>query len=132
MKIKKVTTLPKCDFCDKNAKYDAPTMHGGRWANMCEEHCLEHGKNISIGTEFQKRQAVPKTDKDGHKEESFKIVLGTEDTSIEHLESVLFGSEDREIECPQCGDFRTVEPDATYTYVCEGCGVKVKCPCPAF
>jgi len=130
MKIKKMTTLPKCDFCDKNAKYDAPTQHGGRWAYMCEEHCKEYGKNISVGTEFQKRESKPKVDEDGHREESFKIVMGTEDESPEHLEDILYGTGDREIECPKCGDLRTVEPDATYTYVCEGCGVKVKCPAP--
>ena len=124
MKIKKVTTLPKCDFCDKNAEFDAPTIHGSKWANMCPEHMLAYGRNVeSLGTQFSVRESVPE-------KKSFKILRGIEDTSIERLESVLFGFENQEIECPQCGDMRMVEPDATYTYICEGCGVKVKCPMP--
>ena len=29
-------------------------------------------------------------------------------------------------ECPECGDVRSVEPNAHYVYTCEGCGSKVK------
>lgn len=32
-----VTTLPKCDFCDESAQYDAKTIVGP-WAYMCEKH----------------------------------------------------------------------------------------------
>ena len=37
-KIKEMTTLPKCDFCGADAKYDAPTLRGAR-AYRCGGVC---------------------------------------------------------------------------------------------
>jgi len=42
-----VDSLPKCDFCNEPAAYDAVTKLGC-WANMCEEHFDQYG--ISLGT----------------------------------------------------------------------------------
>jgi len=123
MKTKKVAMLPKCDFCDKPAEYDAPTIHGGRWANMCPEHLVAYGNNTSIGTQFLIRKNKSKA-----KLSACKIVNGIEEESVEYWESVTFGSENREIECPECGEMRSVEPDAYYVFICEGCGVKIRCP----
>lgn len=35
-----VTTLPKCDFCDKKANYDFKTLQGP-WANGCPNHYIQ-------------------------------------------------------------------------------------------
>lgn len=40
--VAKVTRIPKCDFCGKEAKYDGKTQMGP-WANMCETCWKQHG-----------------------------------------------------------------------------------------
>ena len=103
----------KCDFCGEVAIYDAPTRTG-TWAYMCEKcHKSKGGMNF-IGTKFDYRPvAKPKA----------KLAVGIEASSLE--EQV---TGDRNIQCPDCGDLRLVEPDADYNYNCEGCGVKVQVP----
>lgn len=116
-----VEVLPKCDFCGEDAYCDCKSVMGG-WANMCKKHYQEFGvKNMKI-TEFELR--TPAKPKKNH------VVKGIEDRSLERLQAVMFGSEDREIICPECNDARKVEPDAEYTYDCEGCGTRVRCPVP--
>lgn len=122
MSIKYIEELPKCNMCDRKAVCDAPTQMGS-WAYMCEV-CLEtwgRPDSLTLGTEFKQRTPAKKKS---------KSVMGIEDTSIEQLEQVLMSSVDREIECPECGDMRKVEPDAEYKYQCEGCGVQVQVPTP--
>ena len=45
----RVSVLPKCDFCDAQAVYDAKTVIGP-WANLCEEHFKEYSPDESLGT----------------------------------------------------------------------------------
>lgn len=118
MKDLQVSKLPDCDICQSKGTgvYDAPTKQGP-WANMCEA-CYKAHHNGTIGTR-RVVKVVEKSDDPG------KIAIGIEDDSMEYLEDVLVGDGMREIECPECGSVRHVEPDADYTYDCE-CGVKVK------
>ena len=37
-----VYKLPKCNFCDSDAEYDATMIMGGEWANFCETHFETH------------------------------------------------------------------------------------------
>lgn len=122
MKIIYREELPKCDFCQKPAIYDAPTCHGSSWANMCE-NCFKVHKGMSaqaVGYKFAKRDiAKPVTDA--------KIHMGLEEQSEGYdLHTIYDGV--REIKCPGCGDMRSVEPDARYKYNCEACGIKVQVP----
>ena len=57
-----VGMLPKCDFCDKLAAYDAKTR-SGPWANMCHEHYAKHGIGLGLG-KGQKFILVKAEDKD--------------------------------------------------------------------
>ena len=43
-----VSSLPKCDFCLADAKYDAKTTLGP-WANMCETHFRQFGMGLGTG-----------------------------------------------------------------------------------
>lgn len=43
-----VQKLPKCDFCEKNARYDAKTFQGP-WANMCHYHWIENAQYKTLG-----------------------------------------------------------------------------------
>jgi hypothetical protein len=40
--VAEVAEFPQCDFCDKNARYDA-AMGSGPWAFMCHDHWKIHG-----------------------------------------------------------------------------------------
>jgi len=44
----KVSALPKCDFCNNRAVYDAKT-HRGPWANMCQIHFAALGVGLGSG-----------------------------------------------------------------------------------
>lgn len=49
-----VARLPKCDFCDSPAKYDAVTLMGP-WANMCPAHFKMHSLGrlgLGVGQEL--------------------------------------------------------------------------------
>lgn len=123
MKINKIETLPKCDFCGKDAKYDAPTSHGGSWANMCQG-CFDSNKSLNaeaVGTQFEQRTpAKPKEDG--------KILIGIEPSDTGYMEDVYAMDANRQISCPECEEVKEVEPDAEYVYTCEGCGSKVQVP----
>jgi len=43
-----VTELPKCDFCDEKARYDAK-LPSGPWAYLCETHYFAHGCRLGLG-----------------------------------------------------------------------------------
>ena len=112
----KVKELPRCDFCkmdevDKLALYDGRTK-AGSWANMCQEHFRQHGIGLGLGR-GQKLEAQPKLDAKKTEEiPTVEVPMGLDDTC--------------EVECPHCGETRTVEPDANYIVTCEGCGNKYK------
>lgn len=131
MKTVYLEKLPKCDYedvtpgCLGEATYDAPTISGGRWAHMCEHHYEMFKSPIAeqVGCKLAQRELA--------KPKEGKPVLGLEPgiENLEYWENVLFDGL-REVECPECGDIKNVEPDANYTFTCECCGVKVKCPTP--
>jgi hypothetical protein len=141
----------KCDFCksptdkvlegidhDGTAYYDAPTKNGS-WAYMCEEHFKLYGLD-HIGTKFDYQPVAEPLREVAAKASSMvsplsvgavlahKAVQPQLGEELCDLEEQLFG--DRMIGCPDCGCERHVEPDATYTFDCEGCGIPVKCPTP--
>ena len=119
MKTKAVSVLPKCDICGKDAEYDAPTTRGP-WANLCQLHYQIHGVE-GMGTKFKKRD--PKDDNKNKKVVKAKILSSMEELCFDSV---------MEVECPSCGEGRSAEPDADYTFVCEGCGQKCKIVNPLF
>lgn len=45
----RVHELPRCDFCENKAQYDAKTMKGP-WAFMCERHWAFYGcQKLGLG-----------------------------------------------------------------------------------
>ena len=48
MKSGEVTHLPKCDFCEERAQYDARTTTGV-WAYLCPQHYKRHGLGLGMG-----------------------------------------------------------------------------------
>jgi hypothetical protein len=109
-----VKELPNCDFCrmdgiEKPAKYDGKT-EAGPWAYMCQEHFEAHGVGLGLGR-GQKLEVQPKLDV----KKTDEIPVVTIPISLDDV---------CEVECPHCGESRTVEPDANYVVTCEGCGNK--------
>lgn len=43
-----VTSLPKCDMCDKPAYADGKTQFGP-WGNMCKTHFAMFGVGLGLG-----------------------------------------------------------------------------------
>jgi hypothetical protein len=136
MNIKIVDKLPKCDFRSfyphpngDDALYDAPTIPGGSWANMCKECAMSRG-DISVGTTFKLREEYQGEIPD---EPVWAIEPGLDD--LEYWEDTVFNGI-REPECPTCGEVRRMEPDADnsqktdsgkrFAFTCEGCGTKCK------
>ena len=120
MKTVKMATIPMCSVCKKKpARYDAPLASAGMsWGYVCVECAESIGANLTVGSVLE--EAGPPANPTGKK------VRGKDLTSFE---DIVMGDNDREIECPECGAIRTVEPDAGYTYTCEDCGVSVRVPC---
>lgn len=108
--------LPKCDICEKNeAIYDTPTIHGP-WAYVCKE-CLSENTTpdqLQIGNKLEVKKKAKPVD---------RVVQGIEKSTLQEV--VMDG--DRMVGCPECGCEQHVEPDATYEFTCDGCGVRVKC-----
>ena len=126
MKTRLVDEIKPCDLCGavKDSYYDAPTV-GGLWANLCPK-CFEKHGSPTIGTCFKKRDREAIVKKLG--DTTGQILDGEE---LSNLESIVMDG-DREIGCPNCGEVRAVEPDASYKFICEGCGSEVRCPCLPF
>ena len=114
-KIKLVDVLPKCDFCGKDALYDAP-IETRQWAYTCKECALVHDvlRQSAVGCQFKLR--VKEAGK-----KSLKILKG----KITNLDDVYSG-DDPIYACPSCGEERTMEVDADCVYECEGCGSKIR------
>lgn len=52
-----LTEIPKCNFCDKPAAYDAKTIMGP-WAYLCERHFQTHARGslgLGRGQKLEKR-----------------------------------------------------------------------------
>ena len=115
-KIKLVDVLPKCDYCGKDALYDAPT-ESGSWANMCKECALIHDalRHSKVGYQFKLREKTPE------KCQGDKVLRGKLTN-----EDALFDGNDPVYACPSCGEERTMEVDADCVYKCEGCGSKIR------
>ena len=116
MKTVKITEAKGCDFCEKEAEYDAPTIMDS-WANMCQK-CFDKYKGSNYGAGFKLVVRKP-----AEKSEDTAVYTAIELTD---LGDIVLSDVDREVECPQCGEVRTVEPDADYEFQCGGCGVKLK------
>ena len=43
-----VTKVPKCDFCEEPAEYNARTRFGP-WAYLCEKHFKMYGVGLGLG-----------------------------------------------------------------------------------
>lgn len=108
--------FPTCNFCNKLAKYDAPTKLGP-WAYLCQECFNDHGIEYAAIKLEQRIPAEP---------EATALMQGKELNSLE--EQIMTG--DRSIACPRCESDNRVEPDAYYIYICEGCGMNVQVPAP--
>jgi len=123
MKTVKMLNVPKCNGslvgveCDKPAVYDAPVGANGAWGYWCESCAEKLGANLSVG--FKLVQHTPAKAKGG------KAKFAKE---LSDMGTVVMDGE-REVECPECGCIRRVEPDAAYKFDCEDCGTKLKCKC---
>ena len=125
MKEKLVDQLPKCDFKDDfphpdgdDALYDAPT-NAGSWAYMCEACAasLSNKACLNIGFKFVVRQKY-----EGETPDKPVRSIEPDLNDIEYWEGVVMDGL-REPECGNCGESRSMEPDAT-RFTCEGCGAK--------
>jgi len=117
VKIKTVATLPKCDICGEEAKYDVPTTKGRKWANLCEKHYKIYGTKDAfiMGTQFKKR--IPTTTNADQEIKEAVLLTSMEDMVFDGM---------AELECPSCGESRSLEPDFSGKFTCEGCGQKLK------
>jgi hypothetical protein len=43
-----VASYPDCDFCGRQARYDAKTS-AGPWGNLCANHYRTHGVGLGLG-----------------------------------------------------------------------------------
>ncbi|MEK6832674.1 MAG: hypothetical protein AABY32_01390 [Nanoarchaeota archaeon] len=123
----KVCSLPKCDFCrennvDTDAIYDGKTTMGC-WGNMCEKHFKQYGVGLGLGKGQKLVVKTPSTNKNTDK--VVNAIDNTDPSDEDSMMELLMDSV-REVECPLCHESRSVEPDANYTFICEGCGAKVK------
>lgn len=113
MRTKRVTEIPRCNFCQKPAQVDAPTK-SGQWAFMCPEHRDEYGNDVEVmGTEFISGVHPPV---DG------PSVVGTLDRESSKRDDNLT------VKCSNCKEENRLETDASGTYNCPGCGRSVTIP----
>ena len=104
MKKVKMVTIPQCDICKaKPAKYDQP-YKGPQWAYTCKD-C--GNSKCSLGSELVQYVQPPQTGKG-------KEVKGIHRSDFEST---------IEVECEDCNEVRTMEPDST-EFNCE-CGAIV-------
>jgi len=97
--------------CNKEAMFDDKTIYGP-WANLCEADQKRFG--VGIGFRFEKRVKIA-----AKKTNCVPVV------TIPLSEDALFDGV-AEVQCPHCGESRTVEPDANYVVICENCGNRYK------
>lgn len=115
MRIKYVDQLPKCNFCGKNAKYDAPTKMIS-WAYMCGDCAKEYAGALALGTEFKIKTHLKINEE--------QATIRAEQANIRAEQDARYAphtSED-EVQCPHCGHRRLVEADSEGQWFCESCG----------
>jgi len=112
MKQVKMLKLPDCQFCGKVGAYDAKMKNYSSWACFCES-CYKAKADKRIPA--SRLVLMPP-----QQEATGKTVKGIILTSMEDMifDSVI------EVECPECQEVRTMEPDST-GYLCT-CGCRVK------
>jgi hypothetical protein len=96
-------SLPPCDLCDREARYDTKTKMGPH-ANLCEAHYRQVGTSPTT-----KLEETPESDV----EEPDEVETVTVPMTMDSVATV---------ECPYCGHPRRVEPDANYSVDCDSCG----------
>lgn len=109
----------KCDDCGKivDVVYDTKFKYINWWGYLCKD-CFDRSsilpKESDMVTELTLKKEMP--------EKQNRIVKAVLECDPEEamMDSVI------ELSCPECGTCRGVEPDACYTFICEGCGVQVK------
>ncbi len=111
MKKVRMSKLPKCNFCNRPAKYDAPTVTGS-WAYMCALDYEEKGAG-TMGSELVEGIAEPL---------ECESIAGIIDTEQSMLNDELI------VQCPKCKEIKRLELDACGTYNCEGCGHVISIP----
>lgn len=121
MQVKKVKTLPNCNFCGEPAIYDAPTSLGGSWGYMCEHCSLIHTNPSAMAIGFKFEIFTPDLKNQG------KVVNGLESEDMDYWDSVLIDSV-RTVTCSLCKTDRRLEPDSFGFFTCEQCGCKVAIP----
>jgi hypothetical protein len=123
-----VEKLPKCNFCDKPALYDAKTRMGP-WAYMCEEHFKQHGLGrlgTGFGQRLRPRKALGEAEKlRGEPEKELSITMTGDDLETATFDGVWYPT------CPYCGAETPAEPDAHAVY-CEACNRRFKIINPFF
>jgi hypothetical protein len=108
-----------CDICGKKLlSYIDGKTADGPWANMCEACNREYGhpSNPQLATRFTVRS---KTEASPTKDVVMNVVELTDP------ETCLFDGS-REVQCPNCSEVRTMEPDADCVFECEGCQQKLR------
>jgi hypothetical protein len=113
MKTVKMTYLPKCQFCEQMAKYDAPVKGGSAWGYMCPQCYSRYGRP-GIGSELVLHEPTSVDPVNKGKHVQGDCAISNED---ELFDSIF------EVSCPLCGNSRTLEPDAD-GYMCR-CGAHV-------
>ncbi|GAJ12055.1 unnamed protein product, partial [marine sediment metagenome] len=123
-----VEKLPKCDFCDEPALYDAKTRMGP-WAHMCEEHFKQHGLGrlgTGFGQRLRPRRALAEAERlRGEPEKELSVTMTQDDLETATFESVWYPT------CPYCGAETSAEPDAHAVY-CEACSRRFEIINPFF
>jgi len=123
-----VEKLPKCDFCEEPALYDAKTRMGP-WAYMCEEHFKQHGLGrlgTGFGQRLRPRKALGEAEKlRGEPEKELSVTMTGDDLETATFEGVWYPT------CPYCGAETPAEPDAHAVY-CEACNRRFKIINPFF
>lgn len=101
-----------CDVCGEttDVMYDTKTTLGP-WGNICSKCYPKYG--TPLGTMFVLTQPSEPADE----ELTAKVNTDFDEALMDGI---------MEIECPNCGSTRAMEPDACCTVVCEICQSKLK------
>ena len=120
MKEIKVTEMPKCDICKTaDGLYDGPFGGiGSSWANQCASCATTQGSVSAIEQVGFKRVIIEIAEQSEDRE----VYEGND---ISDPMDIMSESCDREIECPKCGETRTVEIDFGGEFQCTGCGRRI-------
>lgn len=113
MKPSRYTEIPKCNFCEKTAEVDGPTLTG-QWGYMCSDCIIDKADVLAvvhIGMRLEKRP-IQKINDDL---ETYNVI------EVTSLDDSLSG--DRIVECPHCHYSHAMEWDASGDFRCHDCGV---------